>query len=47
MNHDKCKYIIVRPKKFREDTMKVLETQPMGMGGVVIKHSANKKYLGE
>ena len=27
--------------------MKDLETQSMGMGGVVIKHAANKKYLGD
>ena len=43
VNHDKCKYFIVGPKKFREDTLKELETQPMGMGGVVIKHAANEK----
>ena len=47
VNHDKCKYLIVGPKKFREDTLKDLETQPMGMGGVVIKHAANEKYLGD
>ena len=34
-------------EKFREDTLKDLETQPMGMGGVVIKHAANEKYLGD
>ena len=47
VNHDKCKYLIVGPKKFRQDTLKELETQPMCMGGVVIKHAANEKYLGD
>ena len=47
VNHDKCKYLIVGPKKFRQDTLKEMETQPMYMGGIVIKHAANEKYLGD
>ena len=47
VNQDTCKYLIVGPKKFREDTLKDLETHPMGMRGVVIKHAANEKYLGD
>ena len=45
VNHDKCKYLIVGPKKFRKDTLKELETQPMSMGAgcVVMKHAANEK----
>ena len=31
VNHDKCKYLIVGPKKFREKTLKDLEKEPMKM----------------
>ena len=42
INHDKCKYLIVGPRKFREETLKELETQPMSMGGLVIKHAVSE-----
>jgi len=47
VNQDKCKYLIVGPKRFREETLRDLENQPLGMGGVAIKHAANEKYLGD
>jgi hypothetical protein len=47
VNHDKCKYLIVGPKKFRENTLKELEKEPMTMGGLVIKHAGSEKYLGD
>ena len=33
VNQDKCKYLIVGPKRFREETLRDLENQPLGMGG--------------
>ena len=47
VNQDKCKYLIVGPKRFREETLRDLENQPLGMGGVAIKHAAKEKYLGD
>ena len=47
MNHDKCKYLVIGTKKFREETLKELEKEPMRMGGVVINHAVSKKYLGD
>ena len=38
VNHDKCKYRIVGPKKFRKDTLKELETQPMMTAAVAGEH---------
>ena len=35
------------PKKFRENTLKELEKEPMTMGGLVIKHAGSEKYLGD
>ena len=34
-------------KKFRKDTLKELETNPMTMGGVIIDHAEAEKYLGD
>ena len=47
INHDKCKYLIVGPKKFRENTLKEVESNPLNMGGVIIDHAGNDKYLGD
>ena len=47
VNHDKCKYMIMGTKKFREETLKELEKEPMKMGGVVIDHAVSEKYLGD
>ena len=46
VNHDKCKYLIIGPKKFRDNTLKELEKEPMTMGGLVINHAVSEKYLG-
>ena len=47
VNHDKSKYLIMGSKKFRKDTLKELETNPMTMGGVTIDHAEAEKYLGD
>ena len=47
VNHDRCKYLIVGPRKFRKDTLAELERQQMRLGGVVIKHAVSEKYLGD
>ena len=47
VNHDKCKYMIMGTKKFREETLNELEREPMTMGGVVIDHAVSEKYLGD
>ena len=47
VNHDKCKYLIVGPKKFRENTLKELEKDPLKMGGAKIDHAGTEKYLGD
>ena len=49
VNHDKCKYLIVGPKKFREKTLSDLERDPLNMGGLTINHAekGKEKYLGD
>ena len=47
VNHDKCKYMIVGPKKFTENTLKELERDTLNMGGVIINHAGKEKYLGD
>ena len=49
VNHDKCKYLIVGPKKFREKTISELERDPLNMGGITINHAekGKEKYLGD
>ena len=49
VNHDKCKYLIVGPKKFRERTLSDLERDPLNMGGLTINHAekGKEKYLGD
>jgi hypothetical protein len=47
VNHDKCKYLILGPKKSRDNTLKELLKEPMTMGGLVIKHAGSEKYLGD
>ena len=43
VNHDKCKYLIVGPKKFREITLSDLERDPLNMGGLTISHAEKGK----
>ena len=45
--YDKSKFLIIGKEKFRKNTLKTLEKDPMQMGGVKIEHSEQEQYLGD
>ena len=46
-NYDKSKFLIIGKEKFRKNTLKTLEKDPLQMGGVKIEHSEQEQYLGD
>ena len=47
VNYDKSKFLVLGSRKFRKKTLEETKANPMTMGGVVIEHSSNEKYLGD
>ena len=47
VNYNKSKFLVMGSNKFRKETHKKLDNNPMKMGGVRIEHSETEKYLGD
>ena len=47
VNYSKSKNLIIGSKKFRADTLRELEANPIMMGGEVLEHSSKEQYLGD
>ena len=47
VNYSKSKNLIIGSKKFRKDTLKEMEENPIKIGDEVMEHSSQEKYLGD
>ena len=47
MNYSKSKNLIIGSKKFRQKTVQELQSDPILMGGKVLEHESQEKYLGD
>ena len=47
MNYSKSKNLIIGSKKFRQKTLQELQSDPILMGGKVLEHASQEKYLGD
>ena len=47
VNYSKSKNLIIGSKKFRQKTLKDLQSNPIVMGGEVLEHASQEKYLGD
>ena len=47
VNYSKSKNLILGSKKFRADTLREMEANPIMMGGEVLEHSSKEQYLGD
>ena len=47
VNYSKSKNLIIGSKKFRQKTLKELQSSPILMGGQVLEHASKEKYLGD